>query len=281
MGQGGSSSTPEARWAHLSQIWPQNPIYPEMAKNTLGPKIGHNSAHGLWQPPEATSSAPSQDYHQVQGKTFPSSMHPALKDPAVVHIWYNIPLCTLFSQQSNGDVFRNKLHDSKSSPQYITNFKGGSFSYSVWQLPGGYQKTIKGPQTPSPAGVGFSILIRTILREILRSYQLFESLSRYQVLRTPWKTQLVHTGRNQASCMALAHLGQFIFHCGNSVTQFNSQDGQSCFGPIQTIQPGDSPSRIGFSAFHIYWPPFITWGLFPQLINILDLFLSLFSFHLL
>ncbi|MBW0471211.1 hypothetical protein O181_010926 [Austropuccinia psidii MF-1] len=100
-------------------------------------------------------------------------MDPTLKDPGVVLIWYNIPLCTVFAQQSNGDVFRTKLCDSKSSPQSITNFKGGFFSYSVWQFPGCYQKTVQGPQPPGPAGVGLSILIRTILREILRGYQLF------------------------------------------------------------------------------------------------------------
>ncbi|MBW0513494.1 hypothetical protein O181_053209 [Austropuccinia psidii MF-1] len=37
--------------------------------------------------------------------------------------------------------------------------------------------------------------------------------------------------------MFLVQLGQFIFHCGNSITQFNSQDGQNCIGPIKTIQP--------------------------------------------
>ncbi|MBW0464589.1 hypothetical protein O181_004304 [Austropuccinia psidii MF-1] len=151
-------------------------------------------------------------------------MHPILKDPGVVDIWYNIPLCTIFAQQSNGDIFRTKLHDSKSSPQSITNFEGVFFSYSVWQLPGGYQKTIQGTQLPGPAGFALSILIRTILREILGDYQLFQSLSRNQVLSIPWTTKFVHTGSNQASCMTLAHLGQFIFHCGNSVTQFNSQD---------------------------------------------------------
>ncbi|MBW0532829.1 hypothetical protein O181_072544 [Austropuccinia psidii MF-1] len=53
---------------------------------------GQNSAHGLWKPPEATRSAPRKDSPQVQGQASPSSMHPALKDPGVVHIWYNIPL---------------------------------------------------------------------------------------------------------------------------------------------------------------------------------------------
>ncbi|MBW0593639.1 hypothetical protein O181_133354 [Austropuccinia psidii MF-1] len=41
---------------------------------------------------------------------------------------------------------------------------------SVWQFPGGYQKTIQGPQPPGPAGVGLSFLIRIILRVILRGY---------------------------------------------------------------------------------------------------------------
>ncbi|MBW0537501.1 hypothetical protein O181_077216 [Austropuccinia psidii MF-1] len=194
-------------------------------------------------------------------------MHPILKDPAVVHIWYNIPLCTIFAHQPNGEAFRTKSLYSKSSTQSITNLKEDFFSYSVWQFPSGYQKTIRRPQPPGPAGVGLSILIRTILRAVIRGYQ---SFSRNQVLRITCTTQLVHTGSNQASCMALAHLGQFIFHCGNSVTQLNSQDGKNCIGPIQTIKLDDSPSRISLSAFHIYWPPFITWGLFPQLINILD-----------
>ncbi|MBW0588400.1 hypothetical protein O181_128115 [Austropuccinia psidii MF-1] len=64
---------PNYKWAHLSQFWPQNPTNPELAKTTLGPKIGHNSVHSLWKLPEATSSAPSKDSPQVQGKTFPSS----------------------------------------------------------------------------------------------------------------------------------------------------------------------------------------------------------------
>ncbi|MBW0542475.1 hypothetical protein O181_082190 [Austropuccinia psidii MF-1] len=208
-------------------------------------------------------------------------MHRVLKDPRVMRIWYNIPLCTISAQKFNGDNFSTQLCDSKSSPKSITNFEGGLFSYSVWQFPGGYWTTIQGPQPPGPAGVGLSILIRTIPREILRGNHSFQLLSRHQVLNIPCKTQLVNTRSNQASCMALTQWGQFILRCGNSVPQFNSQDGQNCIGPIQTIQPGYSPSRISFSAFDIYWPPFITYGLFPQLINILHLLLSLCYFTLL
>ncbi|MBW0471218.1 hypothetical protein O181_010933 [Austropuccinia psidii MF-1] len=127
----GPKNQPTQKWPkHLStQNWPRT-------------TSGQNLAHGLWNPPEATISPPSKSSPQVQGKTFPSSMHPALKDPGVVHIGYNIPLCTIFAQHSNSDVFRTKLCDSKPSPQSITNFKGGFFSYSVWKFPGDYQKTI-------------------------------------------------------------------------------------------------------------------------------------------
>ncbi|MBW0515561.1 hypothetical protein O181_055276 [Austropuccinia psidii MF-1] len=104
----------DAKWAHLGPFWPQNPTNPGMAKKTLGPQnlpritSGHNSAHGLWKPPEAIRSSPSKDSPQVEGKISSSSMHPALKAPGVMHTWYNIPSCTIFAQQSNGDIFRTK-----------------------------------------------------------------------------------------------------------------------------------------------------------------------------
>ncbi|MBW0574952.1 hypothetical protein O181_114667, partial [Austropuccinia psidii MF-1] len=44
-------------------------------------------------------------------------MHPVLKVAGVVHIWYYIPLCTIFAQQFNGDVFRTQFHLSKSRSQ--------------------------------------------------------------------------------------------------------------------------------------------------------------------
>ncbi|MBW0584678.1 hypothetical protein O181_124393 [Austropuccinia psidii MF-1] len=56
------------------------------AKMDQGTQVGHCSVHGLWQPPEANSLAPIKDSHQAQGKPLPSSMHPLLKDPGVVHI---------------------------------------------------------------------------------------------------------------------------------------------------------------------------------------------------
>ncbi|MBW0543465.1 hypothetical protein O181_083180 [Austropuccinia psidii MF-1] len=44
-------------------------------------------------------------------------MHPILKVAGVVHIWYYIPLCTIFAQQFNGDDFRTIFHFSNSRYQ--------------------------------------------------------------------------------------------------------------------------------------------------------------------
>ncbi|MBW0544951.1 hypothetical protein O181_084666 [Austropuccinia psidii MF-1] len=47
-------------------------------------------------------------------------MHPILKVAGVVHMWYYIPLCTIFAQQFNGDAFRTQFHLSKSKSQNPT-----------------------------------------------------------------------------------------------------------------------------------------------------------------
>ncbi|MBW0587427.1 hypothetical protein O181_127142 [Austropuccinia psidii MF-1] len=51
-----------------------------MSKNHLRTQIGHKSVHVLWNPSEATRSAPSKDSPPVQGTTSLSSMHSILKD---------------------------------------------------------------------------------------------------------------------------------------------------------------------------------------------------------
>ncbi|MBW0576717.1 hypothetical protein O181_116432 [Austropuccinia psidii MF-1] len=45
---------------------------------------------------------------------------PLLKVSGVVHIWYYIPLCTIFAQKFNGDVFRTQFYLSKSRSQNPT-----------------------------------------------------------------------------------------------------------------------------------------------------------------
>ncbi|MBW0543266.1 hypothetical protein O181_082981 [Austropuccinia psidii MF-1] len=190
-----------------------------MAKTTLGPKLAKNlkltinqsmaSGNHRRPPDQLKARIPSSS-----GEDFPFLNSLRTQGPGVVHIWYNIPLCTIFPQQSSGDTFRTQL---------------------FWKFPGGYQKTLQGPQPPGPADVGLSFSHQDHSKGNSQSLSIFSIIVKASSIQHSWTSQLVHTGSNQASCMALAQSGQFIFHCGNPVTQINSQDGQNFIGPIQTI----------------------------------------------
>ncbi|MBW0464446.1 hypothetical protein O181_004161 [Austropuccinia psidii MF-1] len=115
-GQGGSPPAPEARWVHLSQFWPQSQQSQKWPKGPQEPNFGNFQplASGKHKRPPAQFW---KVFPSIQGKTSPSPMYSVPNDPGMVHIWYNIPLCTNFAQQSNGDVLRTKLCLSNSSPQ--------------------------------------------------------------------------------------------------------------------------------------------------------------------
>ncbi|MBW0504440.1 hypothetical protein O181_044155 [Austropuccinia psidii MF-1] len=44
-------------------------------------------------------------------------MHCVLKAAGMVHIWFYIPLCTIFAQEFNGDAYWTQFHLSKSRSQ--------------------------------------------------------------------------------------------------------------------------------------------------------------------
>ncbi|MBW0475960.1 hypothetical protein O181_015675 [Austropuccinia psidii MF-1] len=95
-------------------------------------------------------------------------MHPVLKDAGVVHIWYYIPLCTIFAQQSNRDVFRNQFHDAKSRSQNPSpNLKADSSAHqsgNPWRLSEDHSRTPTTWPCSSWVGNSFRITPRVILR---------------------------------------------------------------------------------------------------------------------
>ncbi|MBW0583981.1 hypothetical protein O181_123696 [Austropuccinia psidii MF-1] len=110
-------------------------------------------------------------------------MNPVLKEAGVVHIWYYIPLCTIFAQQSNGDVSRTQFHDSKSRSQNPSLFlKEDSSAHQsgnpLWLA----EEHSRTPTTwPCRSWVGNSF--RIITRAILRGYSAFNHFSRQKVLQ--------------------------------------------------------------------------------------------------
>ncbi|MBW0524639.1 hypothetical protein O181_064354 [Austropuccinia psidii MF-1] len=122
-----------------------NPI--KTIRTQFWPRItmDHFSAHGLWHIPEATRSAQLDPSPQPKAYSSHTSMYPILKVAGVVHIWYYIPLCTIFSQKFNGDVFRTKFHDPKSRSQVPTPIlKEDSSAHqpgNPWRLSEDYSRT--------------------------------------------------------------------------------------------------------------------------------------------
>ncbi|MBW0503293.1 hypothetical protein O181_043008 [Austropuccinia psidii MF-1] len=110
-------------------------------------------------------------------------MHPVLKVAGVVHIWYYIPLCTIFAQQFNGEVLRTKFNDCKSrsqNPIPISNEDSSAHqSGNPWRLSEDYSRT---PATwPCRSWIGS--YFRILPRALLRGYSSFNLLSRQKVLQ--------------------------------------------------------------------------------------------------
>ncbi|MBW0524334.1 hypothetical protein O181_064049 [Austropuccinia psidii MF-1] len=223
------------------QVGPSKPIL-TLKNGQIDPRtqIGHS------QPPVATrSSSASFPLDSGERLSFTNVLH--IKDLGMVNIWYNIPLCTNFAQQSNGDGFRTKLCHFKS----ITHFEGSIFIHSVLQSLVATRRPFKNPYHLALQELGcifFSGLFRGKFQEVIKHPISCQGIKYFSI---PWTPQLVHTGCIQASCMALALFGQFIFHCGNSITQFNSQDCQIFIDPKQSMQPRINPPGSVFSFSHI------------------------------
>ncbi|MBW0581539.1 hypothetical protein O181_121254 [Austropuccinia psidii MF-1] len=110
-------------------------------------------------------------------------MHPVLKVSGLVHIWYYIPLCTIFVQKFNVDVFRTTFLDSKSRFQNPTpNLKEDSSAHqsgNPWWLSEDYSRT----PTTCPCRSWVGNYFRIIPRFILSGYSSLNQLSRQQVLQ--------------------------------------------------------------------------------------------------
>ncbi|MBW0475197.1 hypothetical protein O181_014912 [Austropuccinia psidii MF-1] len=153
-----------------------------MAIKTLRTHFGQGSPWTTFQPMASDNHQRPRD--QLKGDSSHSSMHPVLKVAGVVHIWYYIPLCTIFAQQFNGDVFRNKFYNSKSRSQNsMPTLKEDSSAHqsgNPWPLSEDYSRT---PTTwPWRSWVGN--YFRIIPRAILRGHLSFNQLSRQKVLQS-------------------------------------------------------------------------------------------------
>ncbi|MBW0567191.1 hypothetical protein O181_106906 [Austropuccinia psidii MF-1] len=103
-------------------------------------------------------------------------MHPVLKVAGVVHIWYYIPLCTIFAQEFNGDFFRTKFHNSESRSQNPTPIsKEDSLTH---QSGNSWWKSEDHSRIPTtwPCRSWVGNFIQDYSKGILRGYTVFQSV---------------------------------------------------------------------------------------------------------
>ncbi|MBW0483646.1 hypothetical protein O181_023361 [Austropuccinia psidii MF-1] len=141
-----------------------------LAINPVGPNFGHGPPWPLatTRGHQISSAKPSP---QLKGNSFLSFMHSVPKIAGVVHIWYYIPLCTIFAQQSNGDVFRTQFHLSISRSIIPTPISKEDFSAhqsgNPWRQ---FRRSFKDPNHLYLQELGWYNSFRIILRSILKRY---------------------------------------------------------------------------------------------------------------
>ncbi|MBW0548540.1 hypothetical protein O181_088255 [Austropuccinia psidii MF-1] len=186
-----------------------------MAKSHPRTQIGHKSVHGLWQPSEATRSAPREDSPPVQVKSSLPSMSSILKDQewciyGIIYHYAPFFLSNPMVTFSGGNyVIPNQVPD----PLPILKEDFSAIHYGNYLA--ATRRPFKDPNHLAQQALGCQLspgLFQGQFSEVINHIQ---SLSWHQVLSIPWTAQLVHTGSNQVSYMALAQLGQLILHCLN------------------------------------------------------------------
>ncbi|MBW0548315.1 hypothetical protein O181_088030, partial [Austropuccinia psidii MF-1] len=127
-------------------------------------------------------------------------------------------------------------------PKIQSPFLMRIFQLITLAINGSNQKIIQGPQPPDSTGVGCQGI---------------------KYFNTPWKTPFVHTGDNSINLYVLGPIGPIQY--STVVIQSHSSISRwpELYWANSENTASDPPSRISLSVFHIYWPPFSTWGLFP------------------
>ncbi|MBW0579060.1 hypothetical protein O181_118775 [Austropuccinia psidii MF-1] len=129
-----------------------------------------------------------------------------------------------------------------------------------------------------PAGVGLEIHSGLFQGPSSEVIHYFNQFSRNQVFQYSLDSSIGLYRRQSINLYVLGPIRPIQsstvgIHSHSSISRW-----PELYWPDSDNTADDPSSRISLSVFHIYWPPFSTWGLFPQLLNILDLVLSLFSF---
>ncbi|MBW0508497.1 hypothetical protein O181_048212 [Austropuccinia psidii MF-1] len=210
-----------------------------MAIGPIGPNFGHGPYFQPW-PLETTRG------HQTSSASIPLNLRgvlPFLRAPrtqgcrsGAYMVLYTIMhhFCSAIQWRRLQDQIQQlKIKVSKSN----AHFEGGFFNSSVWQSMAAIRRPFKDPNHLPLQELGWQFHSGLFQGHSRRVYSLSISFQGIKYLNTPWTTQLVHTGVNQATCMSFSQFGQFNLPPWEFNYTVQLQYGQNCIGPIKTIQP--------------------------------------------
>ncbi|MBW0553026.1 hypothetical protein O181_092741 [Austropuccinia psidii MF-1] len=206
----GKPSSPKPQLDPPEPILAINFMDTKMAIEPVGPKFGHGAPWTIF--PTMASGNHQRPPNQLR----------------VMHIWYYIPLCTIFAPKFNGDVFRTKLDNFKSRSQNPPPIsKEDSLTHqsrNPWRKSEDHS-TI--PITfPSRSWVGN--FVQDHYKGMLRGNTIVQEV---------FKASSISTLLGQLNCSMKASINQpvcpwpnwanSICHCVNSITQFNFKMGRT------------------------------------------------------
>ncbi|MBW0587627.1 hypothetical protein O181_127342 [Austropuccinia psidii MF-1] len=191
-------------------------------------------ASGNHQRPPDQLSQPSP---QLMGNPFHSFIPSVLQVRGMVHKWYYIQLCTIFDQQSNGDIFRIKFHNSNSRAQNPTPIL--KEDYSAHQSDKLWRQTEDSSRIPTTCisrswvGTLFRIIQKGNFQEV--SHQ-FNQLSRHQVFQYSLDSSIQGYRPHSINLYGLGPIGPFHIPLCEFHHTVQISIWPELYFPIRTIQ---------------------------------------------
>ncbi|MBW0584895.1 hypothetical protein O181_124610 [Austropuccinia psidii MF-1] len=179
----------------------------------------------------------SQPSPQLMGKSLHSFMPSVLEVAGMVHICYYIPLCTIFAQRSNGDVFRTHFHLSISISQNPTPIL--KEDYSAHQSDKLWQQSEDSSRIPTTCicrswvGTLFRIIQRDNSQEVLHQCNQW---SRHQVFQYSLDNSIHPYRPHSINLYGLAPIGPFHIPLCEFHNKVQISRWPELYFPIWTIQ---------------------------------------------
>ncbi|MBW0572694.1 hypothetical protein O181_112409 [Austropuccinia psidii MF-1] len=151
---------------------------------------------------------------QLMGNSFHSFLPSVLEVAGLVHIWYYIPLCTIFAQKFNGDVFRTKFHNQISRSQNQTPFLKDDYST--------HQSDKLGQQSEDSSRIPTTCICRSWVGMLFRVIQKRKFSRGITSIQSVFKASSISILLGQLNSSVQASFNQPVWLCPNWAISYST-----------------------------------------------------------